>query len=250
MTCYPEAMWDAAPDQDHPPGQPDEQARTLTKTGVKARGWTDKMIRELLGEPDERRPNPRYSGRADYLLYLLERVEEAERTDAFFELLDQSERRKDRGAVAGVKTAEQRLAKIQAQIEAFDIVLPDLTPDELVLQSCASYNAWAVSNGLERKPITPKSDSQALTMVRVSFLLHATPGYRELFAKLWKQPGAAEARRRLNERIYQVIATTYPEFTVECERQNKRKLFPTPKQQAQRERMSVARRDAKREKRR
>ena len=31
-----------------------------TKTALKERGWTEGLIRELLGVPDDTRPNPRY----------------------------------------------------------------------------------------------------------------------------------------------------------------------------------------------
>lgn len=217
---------------------------TLTKTGVKARGWTDKMIRELLGAADERRPNTRYPTRPDFQLYLLERVEDAERTDAFFELLDQSERRKECGlkaAKTAKKTAGLRLAKTQARVEGLEIVLPNVSPSEMIDQACVSYNAWIKQTSAEREPATPQSSVWLLNVASVKFLQHSVPGYRELYDQLWKQPGAAQGRRRLDERIYQKIALTYPNLTETCEQQNKRKLFPTPKQQALRERQQAAR---------
>ena len=230
-------MWDADTQDDNPNASP----KALTRTGVKARGWTDKMIRELLGAADERRPNHRYPTRPDFQLYWLDRVEEAERTDAFFELLDQSEARKNRGLKAAEKSKPQRLARTQGQVEGLAIVLPDLPAQELIRRACASYNAWAVEKGVERVPATPQSPVWFLDLVSVKFLRHSVPGYHALFDQLWKQPGAAEGRRRLDERIYQTIALAHPALAEECERQNKRKLFPTPKQQALRERQRIAR---------
>jgi len=222
----------------------------LTKAGLKARGWTDKMVRELLGEADERRPNTRYPHHADMHLYLLSRVEEVERTDAFFELLDQSEKRKEAGAKAGAKAKEARLARTTSQVEGLEIVLPNLEADELIRQACQNYNAWAEAQGAERERATPERDEWFLNFISVNFLRYSVPGYRELYDGLHKQPGAAEGRRRLDERIYQTIAQTHPHLFVECERQNKRKLFPTPQQQAARERMAVQREEAKKKKRR
>lgn len=207
------------------------------------------MIRELLGEADERRPNQRHLHHADLHLYLVGRVEEAERTDAFFALLDQREKRKEAGVKAGIQAAEVRLARVTSQVEGLEITLPRVEPDELIRQACDSYNAWAKGQGAEREPATPQGDEWFLTFISVNFLRYGAPGYRELYDRLHKQPGAAEARRRLDERIYQTIAQTSPEFFQECERQNERKLFPTPKPQAARERMAAQRKEAKNKRR-
>lgn len=242
-------MWEHGTDQDYPPGQPDPRPKTVTLTGLKARGWTDKMVRELLGEPDERRPNTRYPTRAELRLYLLERVEEAERTDAFFELLDQSEKRKAAGAKAATKTQATRLAQTTGQVEGFEIVLPELESGELVRLACESYNAWVTSQGAEREPATPERDEWFLQHISVNFLRHGVPGYRELHGRLLRQPGASEGRRRLDERIYQTIARKYPDLTAACESQNQRKLFPTPKEQAAREKAAMRRQEARQKKR-
>jgi hypothetical protein len=50
----------------------------LTMAGLRERGWTDGMIREYLGEPDDTRANPRYSSAAPMKLYLAERADAAE----------------------------------------------------------------------------------------------------------------------------------------------------------------------------
>lgn len=208
------------------------------------------MIRELLGEPDERRPSQRHPERADLCLYLLERVDDAERTDAFFERLDRSEKRKDAGTKAGAKAVQTRLARMMGQVEGLEIALPTWERDELIRQACTSYNAWVTAQGAEREPATPQRDEWFLTFISVNVLRHGVQGYQELYDSLRRQPGAAAARRRLDERIYHTIAQTYPELTLECERQNKRKLFLTPQQQAQRERLARQRQEAKQTKRR
>ena len=243
-------MWEHGTDQDHETGQWDERPELIARSRLRERGWTDKMVRELLGEADERRPNRRYPERPDMYLYLLERVEDVERTDAFFELLDQSERRKEAGEKAAQKAKETRLTRTVSQVEGLEIVLPRLEPDELIRRACESYNAWIVAEDAEREPATPEGKEWFLKIISVNFLRHSVPGYRELYDGLHRQPGAAEGRRRLNERIYQAIARMYPDLEEECERQNKRLLFPTPKQQAARERMAAQRQEAKKNKRR
>lgn len=58
----------------------------VSVAGLKARGWTDGLIRTFLGEPDRLARNPHYSSAgAPMRLYLLQRVEDAERIPAFIE---------------------------------------------------------------------------------------------------------------------------------------------------------------------
>ena len=51
--------------------------------GLKARGWTEAMIRELLGDPDVLTDNPHYKSAAPRRLWRLRKVEAAEATPGF-----------------------------------------------------------------------------------------------------------------------------------------------------------------------
>lgn len=52
---------------------------------LKRRGWTPKMITELLGEPDQTESNPGGRNSPRVMLWIFTRVEEIEETDAFRE---------------------------------------------------------------------------------------------------------------------------------------------------------------------
>jgi hypothetical protein len=71
--------------------------------GLKARGWTDSLIKMFLGNPDMLARNPHYASASEMRLYLLERVETAARTLAFQQrrakLAEQAARRKASAAV-------------------------------------------------------------------------------------------------------------------------------------------------------
>lgn len=208
-----------------PEGRAEQRRPTrVTATQLRERGWTGKMVRELLGEPDARPPNRNYPDRAPLRLYNLERVEEAERTDAFFELLDQSEARKD--AVQKGKDAQR--VRTLAEVEALDIQVPVLELEDLVVRSIERYNAWVYEQGEDRPGITLRSTGEDVMRVVVHYLRFTTPGYQELRAKLLHRTGAREARRRLNERMFQAIAEAYPDLEEECERQNRRPLRSEP----------------------
>jgi hypothetical protein len=56
----------------------------LSKAQLKKRGWTDRLIAQLLGPPDETRPNPRRNGPTRPIqLYRRCRVERAEASADF-----------------------------------------------------------------------------------------------------------------------------------------------------------------------
>ncbi|MFF5251692.1 hypothetical protein ACFY4K_06460 [Streptomyces leeuwenhoekii] len=61
-----------------------ERRRThISVAGLRARGWTPRMVRRFLGEPDLLRPHPSVRSAPPLRLYAVERVEAAERGDAF-----------------------------------------------------------------------------------------------------------------------------------------------------------------------
>ena len=51
--------------------------------GLKARGWTEAMIRDILGEPDVLTDNPHYKTAAPRRLWRLQKVEAAEASPEF-----------------------------------------------------------------------------------------------------------------------------------------------------------------------
>jgi hypothetical protein len=79
-------------------------ARCIGAAGLRERGWTEAMIRDLLGKPDLRVDNPNYSTAAPMRLWRLQRADAAEATPEFA-------RRRDRAArqcAAAAKAAETR----------------------------------------------------------------------------------------------------------------------------------------------
>ena len=60
--------------------------------GLKARGWTEGMIRDLLGDPDLLTDNPHYKTAAPRRLWCLQKAEAAEATPEFAERRERAER--------------------------------------------------------------------------------------------------------------------------------------------------------------
>ena len=62
----------------------------ISASTAKARGWTDSLIAELLGEPDAKADNP-YSRWTQMSLYSLDRVQESEKDQRW---IDRQKKRK------------------------------------------------------------------------------------------------------------------------------------------------------------
>nr|WP_205614754.1 hypothetical protein [Streptomyces chartreusis] len=59
------------------------QRTHLSASGLRARGWTPAMVRQLLGEPDLLLAHPQFRSAPQTRLYRVERVAAAERGEAF-----------------------------------------------------------------------------------------------------------------------------------------------------------------------
>jgi hypothetical protein len=60
--------------------------------GLRGRGWTAAMIRDLLGEPDRLVDNPHYKSAAPWRLWRLQRAEAVEATPEFAQRRERAER--------------------------------------------------------------------------------------------------------------------------------------------------------------
>lgn len=79
-------------------------AKCIGAPGLKARGWTEAMIRDLLGDPDLTADNPHFKTAAPRRLWRLQRAEAIEATAEFAARRERGERQ---SAAAG-KAAETR----------------------------------------------------------------------------------------------------------------------------------------------
>lgn len=80
-------------------------AKCVGAYGLKERGWTESMIRDLLGDPDLRVDNPNYKSAAPMRLWRLQRAETIEATPEFAARRERAERQ----CAAAAKGAELRM---------------------------------------------------------------------------------------------------------------------------------------------
>jgi hypothetical protein len=67
-------------------------AKCIGAYGLKERGWTDSMIRDLLGKPDLLADNPHYKSAAPWRLWRLQRAEAIEAAPEFAARKERAER--------------------------------------------------------------------------------------------------------------------------------------------------------------
>src|SRR5947209_1442985 len=86
---------------------------------LKARGWTETLIRHFFPVPDETRPNPHFSKAAPVKFFAIERVEAAEATEEFRAAFETASPRKAAAARAVATKREQmrgHLASIKINV--------------------------------------------------------------------------------------------------------------------------------------
>jgi hypothetical protein len=193
----------------------------LSVAGLKARGWTDALIRDLLGEPDLLVDNPHYRRAAPMRLYAVARVEAVEASPAWQETQGARHARK---AAAQRATETKRQALLHA-IAALEILVAVLPEAELTARACDHYNALQDNRERwDRPPATPESHPDFLRRITVNMLRHRYSSYERRLAEVYGKVGVREAYAQINQTVYDAIAAAYPTLAEECAAQLARKM--------------------------
>jgi hypothetical protein len=102
----PRGRWSAAVADDLRKRLPEIEAGTkcIGAAGLKERGWTEAMIRDLLGDPDWSADNPYYKSAAPMRLWRVQRADAAETSAEF----TARQERAQRACAAAAKATETR----------------------------------------------------------------------------------------------------------------------------------------------
>ncbi|MFI9148988.1 hypothetical protein [Streptomyces sp. NPDC053367] len=216
--------------EDQNPERP-EQARThLSAAGLRARGWTPAMVRQLLGEPDLLRSHPHFRSAPKTRLYSIERVEAAERSEEFRAASAVAARRSAAARAAALRKRREVLARIAAE----PIEVPRLAPARLAASAVEHRNrqdeertSWRW--GHVATPATVDSaEPSTLNRWKVDYLRHRLTRYDDILDDLSGRTGRTAAEELLRRRLYAAIATAYPDLAEECERQLREREFGPP----------------------
>jgi hypothetical protein len=190
---------------------------TLSTTDLKARKWTETLIRQFLPEPDKTVENPHYLSGPPIRLYNLDRVEAIEKQVDFQDAIARAARRSE----AASKAATTREERTMGMVADLAIEVPPFQREELIRLACDSYNSWTCDREGDLLA-APDADPDFLARICVNFLRHEMTPYDNGLEQLHGRTGRSDAHYRLKRRILDAIAEEYPWLDKECERQLKK----------------------------
>jgi hypothetical protein len=139
----------------------------LSVSALKARGWTDTLIRDFLGPPDHTRPHPHYRSAAPMRLYARSRVEAVEASAAWAHVQDRAGRRK----AAAAKAVQTKTTALRVYLDQLRITVPVMPMAQLTARACAHYNdrQWEFErwDGPEATPASEPGFLARITAFRV-----------------------------------------------------------------------------------
>jgi hypothetical protein len=178
------------------------------------RGWTRAMVTRLLGEPDTRKPNPRYRSAAPMRLYALERVERCESGTEFQELTKRAVTRSSASRQAAARSA----AALIAQARTLEVQVDRIPLTQAQSRAIASYNSWT-----DGDPASTGSDRAFLDRITVNYIRHEATRYDASLEEVAGRTGVNQAVSVIRGVVYAAIAAAYPELAGECVSQASRR---------------------------
>jgi hypothetical protein len=145
---------------------------------LKERGWTDAIIRDLLGEHDDTRPNPHYSSAgAPMRFWLKERADAIARTTEFAERVEKARRRAQSGRSAAAARRRELLRLVdRIEITVRKMPLEDAVDEAIWSFNCRGWYLQAVRREyLPFDEATKASDPRFLDRITVNYLRHHPP---------------------------------------------------------------------------
>ena len=177
-------------------------APVWSAAGLKARGWTEAMIREYLGKADALAKNPHYRSASPMRLYYQERVQEAEKSDGFTSRKALAAGR----SKAGKAAAATRAANLEEWAENVEIgwIGPPEDAGEAIRLGIKSWEDW---NGCKANELDPA------TRIRWArnYIRHECMSYEELVYTGGMQR-MRKTYRTIRDRCDEMIDDRYPDL--------------------------------------
>ena len=191
-----------------------------TKTALKQdHGFSENLIKKLLGEADKRSRNPYSRNKPDVQLYLTERVEECKELEAWINYQEQRIRRSE----AARKTQETKREKTLEFAKTCPINWEEYTPVNIQEAIQEGWDSWTYiqnERGNYRNIYesgTP--DEKTLHRWAVNYLRHHCLMYEETLFDTKGRTGVDEAYYIIKDRCLDMISERFPELKDECYRQ-------------------------------
>lgn len=190
-----------------------QKPELVTVKRLVSMGWTAGAIKQFLGDPDARRPNPVYMSAACVHLYNLERAKQAESSVDYKAYQARNAKRR-----AGVP---QAVATKKAQLLEYVLALEVNVPvqENVTANAIRSYNRRNLKNYHGGENASDQSSASFLERIAVNYICDELTCYERELRRLRGNVGIKEAVDVLRDRIFEAIAKAYPALESECARQ-------------------------------
>lgn len=181
----------------------------LTASELKARGWTETMIRRFLGPPCATARNPHYRSARPMRIYAVARVDVAERSPGFREA-------ESRARLASARSRTAHETKVKAVVSAawgIPVALPDVTDSAL---KANARERLALSSS--RQYLLPIGIDDMVAACAVQLLLDACEPALWALDEMFATRGVRAARVIVRKRILSMIAARHPSLRAQCMR--------------------------------
>jgi hypothetical protein len=201
--------------------KPKDTTPMITKSRLKSeRGWTDKLLKMFLPNPELEKPNPNYRSGPPMQLFSLERIEAIEQTEEYKTQRGITAKRKE----AAERAVETKWEKTQQYLDAIEIKIPILDRAKLVERACRHYNNmqdWRAAEGRYTPDLraTPDSDAKFLERICVNYLRHCHTKYEDHLAEMSGKVGVDGGYEEVRHKVFAEIAVKYEWLAEECRRQ-------------------------------
>ncbi|MCC5907039.1 MAG: hypothetical protein JJU13_12565 [Balneolaceae bacterium] len=204
---------------------------SFTKTEVKKRGWTDTLIRDFLGEPDEEKEQRYYSTKIK--LFKIDRVKKAESTKEFKEAYEKSLKRKKSAKKAIATKREKAIKKLDELSYRIGKIL---SKEQIERNALDHYNQQKLLRSYEREEYdffeiktfkdfngSEEEYENFLKRICVNYLRHMETKYdnnlSRIDADLGGKVGIREVKIKQRNKILDIIAENYPYLAEEAQKQ-------------------------------
>jgi hypothetical protein len=168
---------------------------------LKTRGWTDTAIKRFLPEPDDTRPNPRYSqAGAPMQFWLKSRVYRVEKTKRFLAWRAGSETRK----AAAQKAIGTRISRMEEAMESVEVTIQRGWTDEQIRELAVRTHG---GNFMGDPGEFHWCNQTARNCIR-----HNLTNYEQLWKKINRGETGEAAYQILRERVDELVDEAYAQY--------------------------------------
>ena len=181
----------------------------------KKHGFSDRLVRELLGDPDITEPNPHFRRGAPVPLYYIPRVNKAKLSEAWIAYQPTHAREQ----AAAKKVANEKRQKTLAWAKSVEIQWHERTPESLDTARRGGFDHWCRQQDGYDPPGYEGMDMLDLDRLAVHYLRHENLPYEKRLTQARVMHGGPQAAQIIKRRCLRKIASRFPKLADECRQQ-------------------------------